>query len=37
VKIARQRKVRFGRPPKLTPNLIRQVLLSRIAEAGPRM
>jgi DNA invertase Pin-like site-specific DNA recombinase len=28
VKIARQRKVRFGRPPKLTPSLIRQVLLA---------
>src|SRR3954465_9734493 len=27
-KIARQRKVRFGRPPKLTPSLIRQVLLA---------
>src|SRR3954454_11618478 len=26
VKIARQRNVRFGRPPKLTPSLIRQVL-----------
>ena len=28
VKIARQRNVRFGRPPKLTPSLIRQVLLA---------
>jgi len=28
VKIARQRNVRFGRPPKLTPGLIRQVLLA---------
>src|SRR4051794_10196603 len=28
VKIARQRNVRFGRPPKLTPSLIRQVLLT---------
>ena len=28
MKIARQRKVRFGRPPKLTPSLIRQVLLA---------
>ena len=28
VKIARQRKVRFVRPPKLTPCLIRQVLLA---------
>jgi DNA invertase Pin-like site-specific DNA recombinase len=28
VRIARQRKVRFGRPPKLTPSLIRQVLLA---------
>src|SRR3954449_5559979 len=28
VKIARQRKVRFGRPPKLTPSLIRQVVLA---------
>jgi DNA invertase Pin-like site-specific DNA recombinase len=26
--IARQRQVRFGRPPKLTPSLIRQVLLA---------
>ena len=26
--IARQRNVRFGRPPKLTPGLIRQVLLA---------
>src|SRR5215211_9419057 len=28
VKIARQRNVRFGRPPKLTESLIRQVLLA---------
>src|SRR3954464_8455611 len=28
MKIARQRNVRFGRPPKLTPSLIRQVLLA---------
>ena len=28
VNIARQRNVRFGRPPKLTPSLIRQVLLA---------
>ena len=28
VKIARQRNVRFGRPPKLTSSLIRQVLLA---------
>src|SRR3954463_8274084 len=28
VKIARQRNVRFGRPPKLTPSLIRQVMLA---------
>src|SRR5215208_6621477 len=28
VKIARQRNVRFGRPPKLTEGLIRQVLLA---------
>ena len=28
MKIARQRNVRFGRPPKLTPGLIRQVLLA---------
>src|SRR4051794_39688143 len=28
VKVARQRNVRFGRPPKLTPSLIRQVMLA---------
>jgi DNA invertase Pin-like site-specific DNA recombinase len=28
MKIARQQKVRFGRPPKLTPSLIRQVVLA---------
>jgi DNA invertase Pin-like site-specific DNA recombinase len=28
VRLARERQVRFGRPPKLTPSLIRQVMLA---------
>src|SRR3954465_2928203 len=35
VKIARQRNIRFGRPPKLTPSLIRHVVLAHDDASTP--